>query len=119
MNCDSARDMWKKLESVYEQKSKTSIHLLQQKFFLYTNPPEDDIAVHIAKLQGMVQKLKDLGEVIPDSMLNTKILMTLPENLMHFQTAWESTAVAEQTIENLTNRLMMEEVRAQLAEQHN
>lgn len=112
MNCDSARSMWVKLESVYEQKSKTSIHMLQQKFYSFAKDPDDEIAVHIAKLQGLVQQLKDLGENISDSMLITKVLMTLPENLAHFQSAWESTASDQQTIENLTNRLMIEEARA-------
>lgn len=92
--------------------------MLQQKFYCFTKDPDDDVAVYIAKLQGMVQQLKDLGETIPDSMLITKILMTLPENLLHFQSAWESTSAGEQTIDNLTNRLMMEESRAQLSQQN-
>lgn len=117
MNCGTAREMWTKLESVYEQKSKTSIHMLQQKFYSCTKDSDDDIAVYISKLKGMAQQLKDLGEQIPNSMLITKILMTLPENLLHFQSAWESTTAEEQTIENLTNRLMMEESRAQLLQQ--
>ncbi len=117
MNCDSAHAMWTKLESVYEQKSKTSIHMLQQQFFLSTKEPDDDIAVYISKMQSLAQKLKDLGETIPDSMIMTKILMTLPENLMHFQSAWESTAADQQTIENLTSRLMTEEARANMSQQ--
>ena len=28
INCESAKDMWKKLESVYEQKSDTSVHAI-------------------------------------------------------------------------------------------
>lgn len=102
---------------MYEQKSKTSIHMLQQKYYFASKEPEDDIATYISKMQALVQQLKDLGETISDSMLMTKILMTLPENLSHFQSAWESTAADQQTIENLTNRLMVEEARAQLLQQ--
>lgn len=117
MSCNTAREMWLKLESVYEQKSETSVHMLQEKFYLFSKDPDEDIAVHISKLQGIAQQLKDLGEIIPNSMIITKVLMTLPDDLKHFQSAWESTAADKQTIENLTNRLMIEESRARLAQQ--
>lgn len=51
MNYSAAKEMWDKLHSVYEQKSETSIHLLQQKFYLYTKDPQDNIAKHISKLE--------------------------------------------------------------------
>lgn len=37
--------------------------------------------------------------------------MTLPESFKHFFCAWESTAKEQQTLENLTSRLVMEEAR--------
>ncbi|KMQ86138.1 copia protein, partial [Lasius niger] len=33
LTCTSAAEMWRKLHSVYEQKSDTSIHMVQQQFF--------------------------------------------------------------------------------------
>ena len=33
MNCDTSKSMWEKLHSVYEQKSETSVHMLQQQFY--------------------------------------------------------------------------------------
>lgn len=111
MNCETAREMWTKLENVYEQKSKSSIHLLQQKFYSFTKDPADNMAVHISKLRNIVQQLKDLGEIISDSMVITKVLSTLPSDLGHFQSAWESTSENDQTIDNLTSRLVMEEIR--------
>ena len=111
VNCKYACDMWEKLESVYEQKSKTSIHLLQQRFYSFSKEPEDSMALHISNLEKIVQQLKDLGESVSDSMVITKILMTLPSNYNHFYSAWESTHVENQTLNNLTARLMMEESR--------
>ncbi|KAK9687011.1 hypothetical protein QE152_g36763 [Popillia japonica] len=35
LTCGSANGMWRKLHSVYEQKSDTSIHIVQQQFFQY------------------------------------------------------------------------------------
>lgn len=47
-------------------------------------------------------------------MVVTKILMTLPSNYAHFNTAWESMAEAQQTMIKLTQRLMMEEARLEI-----
>lgn len=33
VNCKGSAEMWTKLKTVYEQKSETSVHFLQQKFF--------------------------------------------------------------------------------------
>ena len=41
----------------------------------------------------------------------TKILNTLPSEFNHFASAWESTPKAERTRENLTARLLTEEIR--------
>lgn len=111
INCGSAHDMWTKLTSVYEQKSSTSIHLLQQRYYDFVKDPKDDLAIHISKIEHLVQQLKDLGETISPSMVMTKILMTLPPSFSHFTSAWESTPAKLQTIENLTSRLLIEEAR--------
>ena len=111
INCDSSAPMWSVLESVYEQKSETSIHLLQQQFFQYEKVPEDAISVHISKLQKMSKQLEDLGEKISNNMLITKILLTLPEDFKHFFASWETAGKEERTLRNLTSRLCMEECR--------
>lgn len=111
LNCTTSHEMWQKLHSVFEQNSQTSIHLLQQKFFSFAKDPNDDIATHIAKIETIVQQLKDLGETITDSMVLTRVIMTLPVEYKHFVSAWESTEKSSQTIELLTNRLMIEESR--------
>lgn len=111
INCASSKEMWDKLHCVYEQKSKTSIHLVQQRFYSFQKSPEDDMATHISKLENIVQQLKDLGEEVSPSMIITKILMTLPPSFNHFYSAWESTAADQQTLSNLTSRLLMEESR--------
>src|SRR5580765_2013721 len=111
MNCDTAKGMWEKLLSIYEQKSDTSITLVQQKFYSYVMDINDNIAQHISKLENLSRKLAQLGEPISDSMLMTKILMTLPENYKHFYSAWDSIPNENKTLSNLTSRLMVEETR--------
>lgn len=76
INCESAAEMWTKLKSIYEQKSETSIHMLQQMWYSATMDSTDSIASHIAKLEDIAHKLELLGEKVSDNMIITKILMT-------------------------------------------
>lgn len=116
ITCNSASEMWSKLVSVFEQKSSQSIHFLQQKFFGFEKSAGDDMASYISKMEEIVKQLSDLDTKIPDSMVMTKILMSLPSSFNHFHSAWESTAAAERTLDNLRTRLMIEEKRMQSQE---
>lgn len=111
VNCTHASEMWSKLQTVFEQKSKSGIHFLYQKFFLHTKSDEVDMAGFISQIEEIVKQLSDLDTKIPDSMVVTKILMSLPPTYNHFHSAWESTAEANQTLEHLRTRLMIEEKR--------
>jgi hypothetical protein len=111
MNCDTANEMWNKLLSIYEQVSDTSITIVQQKFYSYVMDPKDSIAGHISKLENLSRQLKQFGVPISESMLITKILMTLPDSYRHFYSAWDSLNSANRTLEQLTTPLMVEETR--------
>lgn len=111
MQCKNSCEMWNSLHGVYEQKSSVSIHHLQQRFYAFTRNETDDVATHISKIEELVKQLSDLGTEICDSMVISRILTTLPPQLYHFHSAWESTSKADQTLENLRMRLMNEESR--------
>ena len=55
--------------------------------------------------------MKQLGEEISDSLVISKILNSLPSKYSHFHSAWDSTYKKEQTLDNLTRRLIWEERR--------
>lgn len=116
MNCNNAKEMWNKLLSIYEQRSDTGIHMLQQRWYQVSKDSKDNMACHIAKLQDLAHRLQLLDEPISDSMIVTKILMTLPACYSHFITAWESTNQEQQTLNNLTERLLIEESRVSMQE---
>lgn len=63
--------------------------MLQQNWYNATKKSSDDIATHIAKLEmpNIAHRLKLMGETIADSMIITKILMTLPIGYRHFVSA--------------------------------
>lgn len=110
-NCLTAREMWTKLHSVYEQSNESAKQLLLEQYHSYKKNPAHDIATHISTLQSMVQKLSAVGAVIDDNGLIMKILMTLPVDYRYFHSAWDSVAIDQKTITNLMNRLMVEESR--------
>lgn len=118
VNCKTAFEMWSKLHSVFEQKSEAGIHLLQQKFFTFEKDADDDMATFISKIETIVQQLDDLGEKIPESMVTTKILLALPSSYNHFHSAWESTIDSKKTLNDLRNRLMIEEKRMEAQSEH-
>lgn len=109
--CDSSKTMLEKLDAVYGHKSDASLHTLQQKFYGATYNKEDGIGGHISKLEHLVSQMKNLGETVSQGMLVAKILNTLPPEFSHFHSAWDSTPKGEQTLSNLTARLLIEEER--------
>lgn len=110
LSCQTSHEMWEKLLYVYEKKSKVSVHLLQQRFFTLESKGES-ISVFISQLEEIRCQLRQMGEDVSESMFITKILMSLPEKLKHFISAWESTVAQSQTLQELTSRLLIEEER--------
>lgn len=52
----------------------------------------------------MANQLKQLGEIVSDKMVITKVLMTLPPQFRHFVSAWESVPQTSQTLNDLHER---------------
>lgn len=110
LTCDTAKEMWMKLCSVYEHTSEVSIHMLQKKFFNYSHSGKD-ISAYISGLEEIRTQLKQHNEEISDQMFMTKILMGLPSDYHHFISAWESVPSDKQNINELVSRLSIEEER--------
>ena len=66
LNCISAREIWKKLHTVYEQKGDTSVNMVQQQFFNLKFEPKMEMAVFISKVEELQCQLKQLGEEISE-----------------------------------------------------
>ena len=115
LTCTSSAEMWTKLKTVYENQSQVSVHLLQQRFFSLEYE-EGNAAGFISQIEEIKGNLGHLGEKISDKMAMTKVLMSLPESMKHFVSAWESAPSESQTLANLMSRLMIEEERNKSAE---
>lgn len=56
----------------------------------------------ISQIEGIKSQLKQLGDEMSEKMVITKILMSIPDNLKHFISAWESTPSDCQNLTELT-----------------
>ncbi|GFR24645.1 retrovirus-related Pol polyprotein from transposon TNT 1-94 [Trichonephila clavata] len=114
--CNTAKSVWEKLLSVYEQSSGQRLDRLTEKFFRSEKELEDDIASHIAKLQRNFSELNDelrrvAKTTLPDLLLMSRIMSTLPSEYFEFKSVWESVPIEERSVNKLTERLRLIEMR--------
>lgn len=112
MNCNTAREMWKKICTIYERDNEQQKCSLMQSFYTLTLEKGADLASYVSKLKNIAARLEALDAKITDQMIISKIIATLPASYKHFASAWESTAKGDRTLENLTARLIAEEMRS-------
>lgn len=116
----TAREMWTKLLSSYEQKSEQRLEHLYLQLFEYTKDTADTIATHVSKLQKLWMELNEESMRVdncklPLTLLITRILSTLPHDYFEFRTTWESVPRDQRTVEYLLERLSMVEMRVNKA----
>ncbi|CAK9833143.1 hypothetical protein ANTRET_LOCUS9870 [Anthophora retusa] len=111
LSCTTAREMWKKLNAVYDMKSDENLSIVQKQFFDFKWDSGESVSDNLAKVEQLTTKMTSLGGAVPDSMILTRILSILPKKFNHFHSAWDSVEDKKKTLENLTARLMTGEVR--------
>jgi glucan phosphorylase len=67
MGCRSSEEVWKRLETVYEQKNATSVQTLLAQFFELRMDASDSVAAHVAHVESMASRLADLGHKQEDA----------------------------------------------------
>lgn len=111
MNCTSSAEMWTKLAAIYGKTDETQLSTLFQEFYIFRFDRNSAVTANVSKLENLFNRLKSLDDSLKDTMLVSRILTSLPENYRHFITSWEMSPAKDQTLENLTKRLMSEENR--------
>ena len=119
MMLKSARDIWNKLLSIYEQKSGQRLDFLICQLFNYRKESSDSIAQHVGKLEALwvelSQEVLDIEKVqLPLSFLLNRILNTLPNEYFEFKSVWESRPHDQKTVRTLTEELCLLEQRIKL-----
>ena len=82
MNCDSTKEVWDKLVSLYDGDSKVKKAKLQtyrSQFESLKMDDEEDIASYFLRVAEVVNSLKGLGENIEESTIVQKILRSIPD----------------------------------------
>jgi uncharacterized membrane protein YheB (UPF0754 family) len=90
MTCNSAREMWIKLETEYEEAAADSIPLLWTKFYGCTFRQGQSVSSFLTELEQIAFRLKSLNIAIDDEQIMAKVLMSLPAEFRVFGFAWES-----------------------------
>lgn len=114
--CDTAKATWDKLISIYEQSFGQRIDRLMELFFTSEKIVEETIATHVGRLQRNFRELNDelkkLGNTeLPEILLTSRIMSTLPSQYFEFKSVWESVPVETRTVNLLLERLRLIEQR--------
>ena len=113
VTCESAREIWLKLHSVYEQQTKQAAHTVQAEFFSFNKNTTDDIVTHIAKFEGLILRMQQLNVKPDESSLMVKLLDSLPDDYESLRQAWWARPEDQQTVANLVGVLTSDEKRRQ------
>lgn len=109
--CKGAKAMWDTLVGVHEQKTDAEKGRLNAMFWSYKIAHGESMADAISRLNDIVMRLQNMDEKISESGKMFRLIDALPEEYLSFSAAWDSTAAAEKSFENLRQRLITEEQR--------
>ena len=115
-NLDSAADMWKNLITIHEPKTDATLTSLQAKFFDFKIDSSDTMSGHLAELDDITSQLAARDAAMPESAILAKIISALPPAYDGFTTSWDSVIKKDQTLQNLKERLLKEEVKVKRKE---
>jgi len=119
MNCNTAFEMWTKICNIYERETEQQCCNLLKQFHNVKFEKGFDMSTHITKIRNLAFRLNEMDTKISDKMIISKILTTLPKEYIYFESAWESMEPERKTLENLTARLIGEELRFHPQEEEN
>uniref|UniRef100_A0A5S6QGJ6 DUF4219 domain-containing protein n=1 Tax=Trichuris muris TaxID=70415 RepID=A0A5S6QGJ6_TRIMR len=111
----SAADLWQKLLAVYEQSSGQCLDRLMEKVLSCAMKPMEDVVQYVARLQKVISELSDEVGILtnvglPDLLLMSRILSTLPQEYFEFKSVWESVSVADRSVNLLIEPLRLIEM---------
>uniref|UniRef100_W8B6G9 Retrovirus-related Pol polyprotein from transposon TNT 1-94 n=1 Tax=Ceratitis capitata TaxID=7213 RepID=W8B6G9_CERCA len=88
--CETSREVWLKLESIYASKGPARKATLLKQLMLQKLDEGDDVKEHIAKFFDAVDKLESMNVQINGDLLSIMLLYSLPSTYENFRCAIES-----------------------------
>jgi len=108
-DCDTSREVWLKIQSIYETKTNENKYLLNQEFHKLHFNDDQSIASYCAQLTVIRQKLRTLDEELLDSCLVAKLINDLPSRLDNFRSAYyiQAASGTNLTFDKLKEQLLL------------
>ena len=106
--CKNPHQLFTSIESLFTNKTSfqaTSLHMRLSSFKFRSG---QHIPEGISELQNIIAKLKNLGEVVSDHMVEGVVLAALPASFRTFITVWKGISQEDRTLANLFNRILAE-----------
>ena len=111
ISCKDAREMWLKLYNLYERKSDVAIEKVQQELLLFSWDPTATMTDFISRFEMLQHRMSQLGIAQADSMLTTKLLLTLPVEFEPLKQAWAARSKDSKSSADLVAVLLAESER--------
>lgn len=108
LNCTTSAQMWSTLKNLFSKSTEHEKALLYQEFFAFSFPKNNDILMHVSKLENLFEQIRLLEPTLKDEILINKILQTLPDSYRSFHTGWDFLPEGNKTLITLKNRLLGE-----------
>jgi hypothetical protein len=110
--CETSAEIWKRLETIYEQRNEVSVHLLISQFYQLKIDQSKPLAIGLSEIKSLAARINSVRpKMINEDQITAKIIDALPNAYRTVVTAWDSVEKGNQTLELLKTRLLKEEVR--------
>src|SRR5436190_14306075 len=114
--CQNGKEMWSKLVSVYEQSSSQRLDRTMEAFFTAEKNSDEQLVQYIARLQLIFREVneelvKHEANELPELVLMSRIMSTLPREYFEFKSVWESVDVKDRSVDLLIERIRLIEQR--------
>jgi hypothetical protein len=109
----TSQEMWNRQQLEYANMAVANATQLLGKFHQYRMDPDHSVTAHIKRLRQMSEELRSVNSPVPEEVLIMRILQTLPPSFDNFLTFWNNVNLSEQTLTNLTSKLLAWEMKLQ------
>jgi len=106
VGCSTAKEVWDRLESVYENKTTFEKQELLSKLHSFKIDTATDIAKPLGEIQTLVSRLKMFGENVSDDALMSIIMNALPKCFENFLVAFKLLAPETRTLQHLISNVI-------------
>ncbi|XP_026669282.1 uncharacterized protein LOC113464332, partial [Ceratina calcarata] len=89
-NCTTSREMWIKLESIYQSKGPAKKTSLLKRLLFTKMKEDDDMASHVTNFLNTVDKLYEMDITISEDLLAILLLYSVPDSYDNFRCAIEA-----------------------------